>query len=69
MISDVSQVMMRDFAVNMQARLDAFARGVSPAQVQTAQSASGLTIGLRAAWMALKRVARRFFLPYQPTGN
>jgi carbon monoxide dehydrogenase subunit G len=69
MISDVSQVMMRDFATNMQARLDAFEQGISADQVRGAQSASGLTIGLRAAWMALKRVARRFFLPYQPTGT
>jgi len=32
----------------------------------TAAPASGFAIGVRAAWMALKRVARRFFLPYQP---
>ena len=67
MIGDVSQIMMRDFATNMQARLDAIERGVSPDQVQQATGASGLTIGLQAAWMALKRVARRFFLPYEPS--
>ncbi len=67
MIGDVSQVMMRDFAANMQARLDAYERGVSPDQIQTAKSASGLGIGLSAAWMAIKRVARRFFLPYEPS--
>ena len=33
----------------------------------TAAPAGGLTIGIRAAWMALCRVARRFFMPYQPT--
>lgn len=66
MIGDVSQVLMRDFATNMQARLDAFEKGVAPDQVQGAQSASGLMIGLKAAWMALKRVGRRFFLPYEP---
>jgi uncharacterized protein len=66
MISDVSQILMRDFAANMQARLDAFERGVSPDQVQQARGASGLVIGIKAAWMALKRVARRFFLPYEP---
>lgn len=66
MISDVTQVLMGDFATNMQTRLDAFERGVSPDQVQRAQRASGFMIGLRAAWMALKRVARRFFLPYEP---
>ena len=26
----------------------------------------GFAIGMRAAWMALRRVARRFFMPYQP---
>lgn len=66
MIGDVSQVLMRDFATNMQARLDAFDKGVSPDQVQRTRSASGFMIGLQAAWMALKRVARRFFLPYEP---
>jgi uncharacterized protein len=66
MISDVSSVLMRDFATNMQNRITAMDRGVSPDQVSGAAPASGLGIGLRAAWMALKRVARRFFLPYQP---
>ncbi len=65
MIGDVSAVMMKDFATNMQARIHAFDQGLSADQVQT-KSASGLSIGFQAAWMALKRVARRFFLPYQP---
>lgn len=65
MIGDVSQVLMRDFATNMQARLDAFEKGVAPGQVQPA-NASGFMIGLKAAWMALQRVGRRFFLPYEP---
>ena len=65
MISDVSAVLMRDFATSMQRRIDAIDRGVSPDQVARAQSASGLAIGFRAAWMALARVFRRFFLPYQ----
>ena len=65
MIGDVSAVMMKDFATNMQARIQAFDQGLSADQVQT-KSASGLSIGFQAAWMALKRVARRFFLPYQP---
>jgi uncharacterized protein len=65
MISDVSAVMMRDFATNMQTRIDAYDRGVSPDQIQT-KSASGIGIAIAAAWMALKRVGRRFFLPYQP---
>lgn len=66
MISDVSAVLMRDFASNMQARIGAAARGDSSARAATAAPASGLAIGLRAAWMALARVARRFFMPYQP---
>ena len=66
MIADVSSVLMRDFATNMQNRITAIDRGVATDQVSTAAPASGLGIGLRAALMALKRVARRFFLPYQP---
>jgi uncharacterized protein len=66
MISDVTAVLMRDFAGNMQNRINALDRGTAPDQIATAAPASGFTIGLRAAWMALKRVARRFFLPYQP---
>ena len=66
MISDVTAVLMRDFATNMQNRIDALDRGLSPDQIATAAPASGFAIGLRAAWMALSRVFRRFFLPYQP---
>ena len=66
MIADVSSVLMRDFATNMQSRIAAIERGASADEVSGAAPASGLGIGLRAALMALKRVARRFFLPYQP---
>ena len=66
MISDVTSVLMRDFATNMQNRISAIDRGVASDRITTAAPASGFAIGLRAAWMALKRVARRFFLPYQP---
>jgi uncharacterized protein len=66
MIADVTSVLMRDFATNMQQRISALDRGVAAAQLTTAAPAGGFTIGMRAAWMALKRVARRFFLPYQP---
>jgi len=66
MISDVTAVLMRDFATNMQERIDALDRGVSLDQVGGAKSASGLMIAIQAVWMALKRVGRRFFLPYQP---
>jgi hypothetical protein len=66
MISDVSAVMLRDFASNMQVRIDAFDKGISPDQIKAAKSAGGFSIAIQAAWMALKRVAGRFFLPYQP---
>ena len=36
------------------------------AAAATATPAKGFTLGLRAALMALSRVFRRFFLPYQP---
>jgi carbon monoxide dehydrogenase subunit G len=66
MISDVSAILMRDFATNMQTRISALERGVATEQLTTSAPAGGLTIGLRAAWLALKRVGRRFFLPYEP---
>lgn len=69
MISDVTAVLMRDFAKNMQNRIGALDSGLSADQIATAAPASGLTIGLRAASMALRRVWRRFFLPYQPNPN
>jgi len=64
MISDVSAVLMRDFAVNLADRIDRAERGeavTGPA----AAPASGFTLGMRAALMALRRVFRRFFVPYQ----
>ena len=69
MISDVTAVLMRDFSANMQDRIDADRAGRDrPEQIAAAAAspASGLTLGLRAARMALARVFRRFFLPYQP---
>jgi uncharacterized protein len=68
MISDVSSVLMHDFSVNMQDRISRIERGESADQIAaaTASPASGLALGLRAARMALARVFRRFFLPYQP---
>jgi uncharacterized protein len=66
MVSDVTAVLMREFATNMQTRIDAIDRGLSPDQVGAARSASGFAIALRAARMALGRVLRRFFLPYRP---
>jgi carbon monoxide dehydrogenase subunit G len=67
MVSDVTSVLMRDFATNMQNRIVALDRGEAADQIASAAPAGGFTIGLRATWMALKRLARRFFLPYQPT--
>jgi carbon monoxide dehydrogenase subunit G len=61
MISDVSSVLMRDFSRNLQNRISGGAAGAPAA------SASGLTLGLRAAVMALSRVFRRFFVPYRTT--
>jgi uncharacterized protein len=69
MISDVTAVLMRDFATNMQTRIEAIEQGLSPDQIAGAAPASGLAIGLRALRMALTRVFRRFFLPYQPNNQ
>lgn len=66
MISDVSSVLMNDFAANLQRRIAAAERGESPAAVAAARPASGFAIALRAMRMALARVFRRFFLPYHP---
>jgi hypothetical protein len=67
MISDVSSVLMRDFSANMQDRIARIERGESPEQIAAASAApaKGFTLGLRAALMALSRVFRRFFVPYQ----
>ena len=65
MISDVTSVLMRDFATNMQKRITAIEQGLSPDQIGSS-AAGGFTIALRAMRMALARVARRFFLPYEP---
>ncbi|HXB47090.1 MAG TPA: SRPBCC family protein [Streptosporangiaceae bacterium] len=71
MISDVSSVLMHDFSVNMQDRISRIERGESAEQIAaaTASPASGFALGLRAARMALARVFRRFFLPYQPASQ
>jgi len=69
MIADVSAILMRDFAAAMQDRIERLDRGESAEQLAAAgtSSAQGFTIAVRAARMALMRVFRRFFLPYQPT--
>jgi len=71
MIGDVTAVLMRDFSANMQdriERIERIERGESAEQIAAAAAtpAKGFTLGMRAALMALSRVFRRFFLPYQP---
>jgi carbon monoxide dehydrogenase subunit G len=69
MISDVSTVLMRDFATNMQNRISALDRGVAPDQVASAAAAGGIGIGVRAAVLAITRLFRRLFLPYRPAAS
>ena len=65
MISDVSAVLMRDFSANLADRIERIRRGESlDAAARPASPASGFTLALRAARMALARVFRRFFVPY-----
>jgi hypothetical protein len=73
MISDVSAILMRDFSANMQDRIERLDRGETAEQIAAARAstgaaapAQGFAIAVRAARMALTRVFRRFFLPYQP---
>jgi uncharacterized protein len=66
MISDVTSVLMRDFATNMQNRITAIEKGLSPDQMSSTAPAGGFAIALRAMRMALARVLRRFFMPYEP---
>ena len=71
MISDVSAILMRDFSATMQDRIERLDRGETAEQIAAAGAASvqGFTIAVRAARMALMRVFRRFFLPYQPAAS
>jgi len=66
MISDVTAVLMRDFSVNLANRIDRAERGLAVDEA-AATPASGLNLGMRAALMALRRVFRRFFVPYHAT--
>jgi carbon monoxide dehydrogenase subunit G len=69
MIADFSAIMMRDFAATMADRIMRLDRGESAEQIAAAAagtSAGGFTLAMRAARLALMRVFRRFFLPYQP---
>jgi carbon monoxide dehydrogenase subunit G len=69
MISDVTAVLMRDFSANLMRRIDAADRGVSAADLSAASPASGFRLGLQALQLALSRVFRRFFLPYQANAS
>jgi carbon monoxide dehydrogenase subunit G len=64
MIADVTSVLMRDFATNLQNGIDRAERGE---EVTGSAPARGFSIGLQATLMALKRVFRRFFAPYPST--
>ena len=66
MVSDVTAVLMKDFATNMQSRIAAIEKGLSPDQIESAAPASGLAVTFAAIRLALTRVFRRFFLPYRP---
>jgi carbon monoxide dehydrogenase subunit G len=73
MVSDVTAIMIRDFSVTMQDRIERIERGESAEQIAAAarqqgasRSVSGFAIAVRAARMALSRVFARFFLPYRP---
>ena len=68
MITDVSTVLMHDFAANMQRRIAAIERGES-VETKSAEAAGGVGIGLRALVMALSRLFRRLFLPYRPAAS
>jgi uncharacterized protein len=67
MITDVTAVLMRDFSANMQNRIERIELGESAENIAatTAAPARGFSLGMRAALMALSRVFRRFFMPYQ----
>jgi carbon monoxide dehydrogenase subunit G len=66
MVNDVTSVLLDDFATNLQNRLAAIEAGLDPHHVEAVAPASGFVIVLRATRMALVRVFRRFFLPYDP---
>ncbi len=66
MVSDVTTVLLGEFGENVQTRLTAISQGLDPDAVATGKPASGLSFVLRAAQLALTRVFRRFFLPYEP---
>jgi uncharacterized protein len=68
MISDVTAVLMHEFSANLQDRIARIDRGES-ASMTSAAPAHGFSLALRAARMALTRVFRRFFRPYQAANS
>lgn len=65
MVSDVTSVLMADFADNLHAGITAMEEG---REVEaSAAPAQGFSLGLAALRLALMRVFRRFFLPYRPS--
>lgn len=66
LVQDVTAILLDDFAANMRRQLRALETGVA-VDATAGSSASGTAIAFRAMKMALIRVFRRFFLPYQPT--
>ena len=67
MISDVTTVLMGDFADNLAARLTAREQGLDADQATSARPAGGFSLGFAALRLALARVFRRFFMPYRPS--
>lgn len=63
MIQDVTGVLMRDFATNIQNDIPRWDRGEARSD-SSATPARGVTIGIQAAKMALKRFLRRLFGRY-----
>ncbi len=66
MVADVTAVLLDEFGANVQSRLDAIEKGLDPDSATPARPASGVSFAVRATRLALARVGRRFFLPYQP---
>lgn len=66
LVSDVTAVLLQEFGQNVQSRLTAISEGRDPDAIGAAKPASGLSFAIRAAKLALARVFRRFFLPYEP---
>ena len=69
MISDVTTVLMHDFAVNMQRRIAAIERGESvEMEERRGRWVASASVYVRCV-MALSRLFRRLFLPYRPAAS